>query len=75
MSKFTFVWWGDGYLVYDDGVYQGKDDQLNLVDLMVEAGVAVVKTVPAKWDMDSPILLEDFDGLRDGMCDDIEEVW
>ena len=38
--RYTFVWWGDGYLVYDNGAYIGKDDQLFLLDFLVEGGLA-----------------------------------
>jgi hypothetical protein len=36
--QLTFVWWGDGYFVYDEDVYIGKDDQLDIVDMMEKAG-------------------------------------
>ena len=38
--RFTFVWWGDGYAVYDGQRYIGTDDQLDLVEMMVDGGLA-----------------------------------
>ena len=67
--QYTFVWWGDGYFVYKDGGYIGKDDQLDLVEIMVELG-ADVKTVPNDWeDWGAADPLSDFKGLRDGFHD------
>ena len=40
MHRYTYIWWGDGYLVYDGDQYIGKDDQVDEVKLMVDAGVA-----------------------------------
>lgn len=39
-ARFTFVWWGDGYFVYKDGAYIGKDDQVDLMEEMEMAGLA-----------------------------------
>lgn len=44
--RYTFVWWGDGYAVYDGEDYIGKDDQINEVDLMERAGIA--RTIDAE---------------------------
>lgn len=38
-SRFTFIWWGDGYFVYDGDCYLGKDDQVNLIHLFAQAGL------------------------------------
>ena len=38
-AQFMFVWWGDGYFVYKDGKYYGKDYQLDLVYEMELAGL------------------------------------
>jgi hypothetical protein len=37
---YTFVWWGDGYFVYDGDEYVGKDDQVDLIDFLVYHGLA-----------------------------------
>lgn len=34
--RYTFVWWGDGYAVYDGEKYIGLDDQLDEIqDIIV----------------------------------------
>jgi hypothetical protein len=38
--RYTFIWWGDGYFVYDGDKYIGKDDQVDAIDLLVDAGAA-----------------------------------
>jgi hypothetical protein len=38
--RYTFIWWGDGYFVYDGDTYLGKDDQVDPIRMMVESGVA-----------------------------------
>lgn len=41
--RFTHVWWGDGYAVYEGDKYIGKDDQIDEVhDLMVPGGLTRV---------------------------------
>ena len=41
-SRYTFVWWGDGYMVYDGEEYIGKDDQINMItDIIVRDGLGV----------------------------------
>ena len=56
--RFTHVWWGDGYLVYDGNEYIGKDDQIDEVrDLMVPGGIT--RVVDAE---DQPDVTDDFFG-------------
>lgn len=41
--RYTFVWWGDGYAVYDGEKYIGKDDQLNEIrDIIVPSGLGQI---------------------------------
>lgn len=40
MPRYTFIWWGDGYFVYDGEDYIGKDDQLDELDLLMAVGAA-----------------------------------
>ena len=37
--RYTYVWWGDGYFVYDGDKYIGKDDQVDLEYMAAEAGL------------------------------------
>lgn len=39
-TRYTFIWWGDGYFVYDGDKYIGKDDQLDLLEMLLEVGLA-----------------------------------
>lgn len=36
--KYDFVWYGDGYYVYHNGKYIGRDEQLDLVEIACELG-------------------------------------
>lgn len=42
LPKYVFVEHEDGYFVYRDGRYAGKDDQMDLVDLLLDVKAAVV---------------------------------
>ena len=71
MDKFyVFVWWGDGYFVYENGVYIGKEDQVDLLGLLVDAGVAEKNGMPKDWNYDAPDRLQGDEEWRDE--DDIE---
>lgn len=71
--RYTFVWWGDGYFVYDGSEYIGKDDQVNLIELLVEAGVAGTKAPDREnddlYDPDTALALphdpDNADGIED----------
>jgi hypothetical protein len=72
-KRYTFVWWGDGYFVYDRGHYIGKDDQVDLIRLMVDDGLAGIKAPdPNNDDLYEPDLAynlphsdENPDGIED----------
>ncbi len=50
----TFVDWGDGFFVYFDGKYQGKDDQLVMEDILEHVNGKLVNytvfDMPDDWD-------------------------
>jgi hypothetical protein len=48
MPRFTFVWWGDGYFVYDGEKYIGMDGQLDLVELLVATGTTRILNKDAR---------------------------
>lgn len=37
--RYTFLWWGDGYAIYEGSRYIGKDDQVSLVEMMEDEGI------------------------------------
>ena len=39
-TRYTFIWWGDGYFVYDGDKYIGKDDQLSIEEMLFDSGIA-----------------------------------
>jgi hypothetical protein len=62
MFKLKLFDWGDGYFVFFDGEYLGKDDQLDLIELMTyaaQAGGYDVIEAPEDWDGTFPSYLEE----------------
>lgn len=53
--RYTFLWWGDGYAVFDGDDYIGKDDQVDLLEMLVESGLAV------QLNMDEAVDVDDWD--------------
>lgn len=50
--RYTFVWWGDGYAVYDGETYIGKDDQLSEIqDIIVPSGLGRIVDAEAHEDL------------------------
>jgi len=39
-TRYTFIWLGDGYFVYDGDKYIGKDDQLDIEEMLFDSGIA-----------------------------------
>lgn len=63
-ARYTFIWWGDGYAVYDGDEYIGKDDQVSAKDMLFDAGLAVridaeekFEQLDAVWGEPLPVVL------------------
>lgn len=61
---FTFVDWGDGYFVYENGKYIGKDDQIDLIDEMVRHGLAEKRHIAAESEEDTWFAADDLAAVK-----------
>ena len=49
-GEYTFVWWGDGYFVFQNGEYIGKDDQVDILQMLLDTENAERFDMPPEWE-------------------------